>query len=185
MAEPIISAPSVKDLERAIEIEAAKSNPDFNVIKELVDASKTILEQSGGPLRPPTKQETISKYVSQEPVSKQLLRGIQTAPERAFQGLFSGSDAMQPVATPTGRYSAPTLPPAPAPTKEEIEQWKEKVPIPKFIHRVQEAGLLNQEECDAIQQQAVDEIFAAVNTSVKAESAEPSGLLDAVFKAVN
>ena len=94
MAESIISAPSVKDLERAIEIEAAKSNPDFNVIKELVDASKTILEQSGGPLRPPTKQETISKYVSQEPVSKQLLRGIQTAPERAFQGLFSGSDAI-------------------------------------------------------------------------------------------
>ena len=124
MAESIISAPSVKDLERAIEIEAAKSNPDFNVIKELVDASKTILEQSGGPLRPPTKQETISKYVSQEPISKQLLRGIQTAPERAFQGLFSGSDAMQPVATPTGRYSAPTLPPAPAPTKEEIEQTK-------------------------------------------------------------
>lgn len=69
-------------------------------------------------------------------------------------------------------------------TKEEIEEWKEKDPIARFIGRVQEAGLLNQGECDAIQQQAVDEIFAAVNTSVKAEAAEPVGLIDAVFKAI-
>ena len=70
-------------------------------------------------------------------------------------------------------------------TKEEIEEWKEKDPLPKFIHRVQKERLLNQAECDAIQQKAVDEIFAAVNTSVKAESATPDGLLAAVFKGVN
>jgi len=44
-------------------------------------------------------------------------------------------------------------------TKEEIEEWRIKDPIPKFIARVMEEGIL--------------------------ESAEPSGLLDAVFKAVS
>jgi hypothetical protein len=36
----------------------------------------------------------------------------------------------------------------------------------------------------AIQNEAIEAIKAAVNESVKAEAAEPSGLLDAVFKAV-
>jgi hypothetical protein len=35
-----------------------------------------------------------------------------------------------------------------------------------------------------VQQQAYDEIMQAVNEAVKAEAAEPSGLLDAVFKKV-
>jgi len=70
-------------------------------------------------------------------------------------------------------------------TKEEIEEWRTKDPIPKFIARAIEAGLLTQEQCDAIQNDAVDAIKAAVNEAVKAESAEPSGLLDAVFKAVS
>ena len=70
-------------------------------------------------------------------------------------------------------------------TKEEIEEWRTKDPIPKFISRVLEAGLLTQEQCDEVQNQAIDAIKAAVNEAVKAESAEPSGLLDAVFKAVS
>jgi len=70
-------------------------------------------------------------------------------------------------------------------TKEEIEEWRTKDPIPRFISRAIEAGLLNQEQCDAIQNEAIEAIKAAVNEAVKAESAEPSGLLDAVFKAVS
>ena len=70
-------------------------------------------------------------------------------------------------------------------TKEEIEEWRTKDPIPKFIARAIEAGLLTQEQCDAIQNEAIEAIKAAVNEAVKAESAEPSGLLDAVFKVVS
>lgn len=70
-------------------------------------------------------------------------------------------------------------------TKEEIEEWRTKDPIPKFIARVMEEGLLTQEQCDLIQNDAIEAIKAAVNEAVKAESAEPSGLLDAVFKAVS
>jgi pyruvate dehydrogenase E1 component alpha subunit len=70
-------------------------------------------------------------------------------------------------------------------TKEEIEDWRTKDPIPRFIARAIEAGLMSQEECDAIQNEAIEVIKAAVNQAVKAEAAEPSGLLDAVFKAVS
>jgi TPP-dependent pyruvate/acetoin dehydrogenase alpha subunit len=70
-------------------------------------------------------------------------------------------------------------------TKEEIEEWRTKDPIPKFIARVVEEGILTQEQCDVIQNEAIEAIKAAVNEAVKAESAEPSGLLDAVFKAVS
>jgi pyruvate dehydrogenase E1 component alpha subunit len=70
-------------------------------------------------------------------------------------------------------------------TKEEIEEWRTKDPIPRFMARVIDANLLNQEQCDAIQNEAIQAIKAAVNDAVKAESAEPAGLLDAVFKAVS
>ena len=70
-------------------------------------------------------------------------------------------------------------------TKEEIEEWRALDPIPKFISRVIEADLLTQEQCDAIAQEATDAIIAAVNEAVKAKSAEPAGLLAAVFKAVS
>jgi pyruvate dehydrogenase E1 component alpha subunit len=70
-------------------------------------------------------------------------------------------------------------------TKEEIEEWRTKDPIPKFIARVIEEGILTQEQCDVIQNEAIEAIKTAVNEAVKAESAEPSGLLNAVFKAVS
>ena len=69
-------------------------------------------------------------------------------------------------------------------TKEEIDEWKTKEPIAKFMSLIHEKNLLNQEEMDAVQQQATDEIIAAVNESVKAKAADPAGLEAAVFKAV-
>ena len=69
-------------------------------------------------------------------------------------------------------------------TKEEIEEWKSKEPIAKFMSLLHEKNLLTQEEMDAVQQQATDEIIAAVNESVKAKAADPAGLEAAVFKAV-
>ena len=69
-------------------------------------------------------------------------------------------------------------------TKEEIEEWKGKEPIAKFMSQILEQNLLTQAEMDAVQQQATDEIIAAVNESVKAKAADPAGLEAAVFKAV-
>lgn len=69
-------------------------------------------------------------------------------------------------------------------TKEEIEEWRLLDPIPKFISRILESNLLDQNQIDAIQVLAQDQVIAAVNDAVKAKSAAPAGLLDAVFKAV-
>ena len=125
MADPIVAAPSIKDIERAIEMEAAKPNPDLNVIKELVGTSKIILEQSGGPMRAPTTQEFVSQEVGQEPKWKQALLGASTTPVRMVQGLGGlPAPTMGPSAMPTGRYSAPTLPLGQRGTPQEIEDVK-------------------------------------------------------------
>ena len=87
MADPIVAAPSIKDIERAIEMQAAKPNPDLKVIKELVETSRIILEQSGGPMRAPTTQELVSQEVGQEPKWKQALLGASTTPVRMVQGI--------------------------------------------------------------------------------------------------
>jgi hypothetical protein len=87
MADPIVAAPSIKDIERAIEMEAAKPNPNFDVIKELVGTSRIILEQSGGPMRAPTTQEFVSQEVGQESKLKQALLGASTTPVRMMQGI--------------------------------------------------------------------------------------------------
>ena len=68
-------------------------------------------------------------------------------------------------------------------TKEEIEEWKTKEPIAKFMSLLIEKNLLTQAEMDAIQQQATDAVIAAVNESVKAKAADPAGIEAAVFKA--
>ena len=125
MADPIVAAPSIKDIERAIEMEAAKPNPNLNVIKELVGTSRIILEQSGGPMRAPTTQELVSQEVGQEPKWKQVLLGASTAPVRMVQGAGGlPAPTMGPSAMPTGRYSAPTLPPGQRGTPQEIEDVK-------------------------------------------------------------
>lgn len=125
MADSIVAAPSIKDIERAIEMEAAKPNPNLNVIKELVGTSRIILEQSGGPMRAPTTQEFVSQEVGQEPRWKQALLGASTTPVRMVQGLGGlPAPTMGPSAMPTGRYSAPTLPPGQRGTPQEIEDVK-------------------------------------------------------------
>jgi hypothetical protein len=108
MAEtPIVAAPSIRDIERAIEMEAAKPNPNLSVIKELVDTSKIILQQSGGPLRQPTMQERVSAEIGKEPAFKQVLLGASTTPVRMVQGV-----------------SGLVLPPAARPKQQDIEEVK-------------------------------------------------------------
>ena len=123
MADPIVAAPSIKDIERAIEMQAAKPNPDLKVIKELVETSRIILEQSGGPMRAPTTQEFVSQEVGQESKLKQALLGASTTPVRMVQGLGGlPAPTMGPSAMPTGRYSAPTLPPSPNTSKHWLRR---------------------------------------------------------------
>ncbi len=125
MADPIVAAPSIKDIERAIEMEASKPNPNLSVIKELVDVSKIILQQSGGPLRAPTTQELVSQEVGKESKLTQALLGASTAPVQIMQGVGGlPSPKMGPVSMPTGRYSAPTLPPSSKVTPQEIQDVK-------------------------------------------------------------
>ena len=70
-------------------------------------------------------------------------------------------------------------------TKEEIEEWKNLDPIPKFIDRALVSGVLNQGDIEEIQKLSTEKIMEAVKQAAAAESAEPSGLLDAVFKQVS
>lgn len=88
-AVPIVAAPSIKDIERAIEMEAANPNPNLAAIKELLDISKTILRQSSGPVREPTFPERLSQEVGKEPGWKQVLLGASTTPVKMVQGVGS------------------------------------------------------------------------------------------------
>jgi len=126
MAEtPIVAAPSIRNIERAIEIEAAKPEPNLSVIKELYETSRIILQQSGGPMRAPTTQELVSQEVGKESKFKQAVLGASTSPVRMMQGLGNlPSPTMGPSPIPTGRYSAPTLPPSQGGTPQEIEDVK-------------------------------------------------------------
>ena len=126
MAEtPIVAAPSIKDIERAIQMEAAKPEPNLKVINELIDVSKTILQQSGGPLRQPTIPERVTAEISKEPAWKQALLGASTTPVRMVQGAGTmPAPVMGPSTMPTGRYSAPTLPQGEKFTPQDIEQVK-------------------------------------------------------------
>ena len=108
MAEtPIIAAPSIRDIERAIQMEAARPEPNLKVINELIDVSKTILQQSGGPLRQPTIPERVTTEISKEPTWKQILLGASTTPVRMVQGV-----------------SGLILPSALRPEKQDIEEVK-------------------------------------------------------------
>lgn len=108
MAEtPIVAAPSIRDIERAIQMEAARPEPNLKVINELIDVSKTILQQSGGPLRQPTIPERVTAEIKKEPAWKQVLLGASTTPVRMVQGV-----------------SGLILPSALRPKKQDIEEVK-------------------------------------------------------------
>ena len=137
MAEtPIVAAPSIRDIERAIQMEAAKPEPNLKVINEFIDVSKTILQQSGGPLRQPTIPERITAEISAEPAWKQALLGASTTPVRMVQGAGTmPAPVMGPSTMPTGRYSAPTLPQGEKFTPQDIEEVKiirEATPMTKL-----------------------------------------------------
>jgi TPP-dependent pyruvate/acetoin dehydrogenase alpha subunit len=66
-------------------------------------------------------------------------------------------------------------------TKEEISEWRAGDPIRRFEHAAKEAGLLTEDEVQAIRTLAMEEMRDAVRTANAAPDADPSDLLDAVF----
>tara|TARA_R110000822_G_scaffold42820_7_gene116098 strand:+ start:3502 stop:5370 length:1869 start_codon:yes stop_codon:yes gene_type:complete len=88
MAETVISSPSIKQIEDAINAEAQKPNPNLKVMRELLDMSRGVLSSAGvNPAGPPTLQERVSEEVRAEPTYKQALIGAGTVLPRAAQGL--------------------------------------------------------------------------------------------------
>jgi pyruvate dehydrogenase E1 component alpha subunit len=69
-------------------------------------------------------------------------------------------------------------------TKEEISQWRAGDPILRFEHAAKEAGLLTDDEVQAIRTRAMEEMREAVRAANAAPDADPSDLLDAVFAPV-
>jgi TPP-dependent pyruvate/acetoin dehydrogenase alpha subunit len=66
-------------------------------------------------------------------------------------------------------------------TKEEIADWRSKDPILRFEAQVKDAGVLSDEEVQAVRTQAMEDMREAVRQANAAPDADPSDLLDAVF----
>jgi acetoin:2,6-dichlorophenolindophenol oxidoreductase subunit alpha len=66
-------------------------------------------------------------------------------------------------------------------TRDEISEWQDKDPIPRFEAQVVEAGLLTTEEVAAVRDEVVATLRAAVREANSAPDADPSDLLDSVF----
>ena len=66
-------------------------------------------------------------------------------------------------------------------TKEEIADWRSRDPILRFEAQVKEAGVLSDDEVQAVRTQAMEQMRNAVREANAAPDADPSDLLDAVF----
>ncbi|RYC14084.1 thiamine pyrophosphate-dependent dehydrogenase E1 component subunit alpha [Nocardioides zhouii] len=66
-------------------------------------------------------------------------------------------------------------------TKEEIADWRSRDPILRFEAQIKEAGVLTDEEVQAVRTQAMEQMRDAVRQANAAPDADPSDLLDAVF----
>jgi len=86
--KPIISSPSIKQIEDAINAEAEKPNPDLEAMRELLNMSRNVLSSAGvKPAGLPSLQELVSAEVGAEPKYKQALIGAGTVLPRAAQGI--------------------------------------------------------------------------------------------------
>ena len=66
-------------------------------------------------------------------------------------------------------------------TKEEFEQIKKRDPIPNFRKKLIEMGVLTQEEADRIQQEALDEVDAAVQFAEESPWPDPEDCYKDIF----
>jgi 2-oxoisovalerate dehydrogenase E1 component len=66
-------------------------------------------------------------------------------------------------------------------TKEEEQQWRDRDPIPALEKRMLEAGLVTQEELDAIEKAADQAVEHAVEFALDSPFPSPEGLYDDVY----
>jgi TPP-dependent pyruvate/acetoin dehydrogenase alpha subunit len=66
-------------------------------------------------------------------------------------------------------------------TAQEIEEWKQRDPIPRLQNRLLELDLLNEQEVAAIQAQAQAAIEVAVEFARTSPDPDPAGLEDEVY----
>jgi len=66
-------------------------------------------------------------------------------------------------------------------TKEEIEEWKKKDPIPRFSKKLIEMGVLTQKDADKIEQEILKEIDKAVKFAEESPLPKPEETLEDVY----
>lgn len=86
MTNGLMRGTTLRDIESAIEFEAAKTQPDLLVIKELIETSQTLLRAEGAD-KPFTEQERVSKVIREESGPEQFRIGMGTVLPRVGQGL--------------------------------------------------------------------------------------------------
>jgi pyruvate dehydrogenase E1 component alpha subunit len=66
-------------------------------------------------------------------------------------------------------------------TKEEVEQWRERDPIPAFAGLLEEEGALSAEQRERIESEAMRQVDEAVEHAERSPFPEPSALYDDVY----
>jgi pyruvate dehydrogenase E1 component alpha subunit len=66
-------------------------------------------------------------------------------------------------------------------TTDEVQAWREQDPIERFSQQLAEAGMMNQEEREAIEQRAERVVEEAVDFAENSPEPDPAGLLDFLY----
>ncbi len=66
-------------------------------------------------------------------------------------------------------------------TKEEINEWKKRDPIPRMRHYLEENGIFSSDELDAMERQASEDIEKAVEFAQNSPDPDPAELPDDVY----
>jgi pyruvate dehydrogenase E1 component alpha subunit len=66
-------------------------------------------------------------------------------------------------------------------TREEVEAWKKKDPIPRLREYLISEGILSAEACAAIEQEAHDEVEDAARFALESPEPDPANVMDDVY----
>ena len=66
-------------------------------------------------------------------------------------------------------------------TPEEIEEWKGRDPIERYVSRLKERGLLDDAQLDALRTEVSNEVAEAISAAAAASAPDPANLFDNVY----
>ncbi len=66
-------------------------------------------------------------------------------------------------------------------TRDEVKEWQERDPIPRWGHRLMEAGMLEQDEFNAAHDRAYERIEEAVAFAEASPEPDPATILDGLY----